>query len=147
MCTLAEGGRGGGRSGGITQPGQVILPSISKALPSVSPLPTLTNRSILFLLLFPHHPRHPSGGVCLQSCFGEKKEGWSQEREREREGRREGTRGTQLKGRTRQQQTRGGGGEASPVWLNTESREKNDVIKMDEEKSLGSERRSLSVNR
>lgn len=68
-------------------------------------------------------------------------------KEREREGRREGTRGTQLKGRTRQQQTRGGGGEASPVWLNTESREKNDVIKMDEEKSLGSERRSLSVNR
>lgn len=43
------------------------------------------------------------------------------EREREEE---KGLRGTQLKGRTRQQETRGGGGEASPVWLNTESREK-----------------------
>lgn len=55
-------------------PGEVILPSINKAHPSVSPSPpSLFNPSsstLLFLALaFP--PHHPSGGVRLQSYFGE----------------------------------------------------------------------------
>lgn len=55
-------------------PGEVILPSINKAQPSVSPSPpSLINpsSSTLLFLALAFSPRHPSGRVHLQRYFGE----------------------------------------------------------------------------
>lgn len=55
-------------------PGEVILPSINKAQPSASPSPpSLINpsSSTLLFLALAFSPRHPRGGVRLQSYFGE----------------------------------------------------------------------------
>lgn len=121
---------------GITQPpsrfpGEVFLSSINKAQP-LPPRPLQPDKSIHPPLLAFAPPRHPSGGVRLQSYFSEKKEMW---REREGEG------GTPLKGRRRQQEAWGGGGwgverhhmNSTRVWLNTETRK----TMMDGQKSLG----------